>query len=79
MNISDAGVLVNDLSFSLYRRVVHPELFNIYAKQRLLTGKYEVFIWVTGCCHVASIITGPLTLTEVISVPGQMLPRGGLI
>jgi hypothetical protein len=70
---------VSELAFSLYQRPLHPELFNIYAKRHLKTENYEALIWCTGCSHVVSVFTRDLCLTELISIPGQMLPKRGLI
>ena len=49
------NVAVEELTFSLFQRPLHPELFQIYARRRLKTGKYEVDIWVNGCTHVVSV------------------------
>ena len=72
-------VSVEELSFSLFQRPLHPELFQIYAKRQVRNAKYQADIWVTGCTHVVSVYTANLCLTEIISSPGQMLPERGLI
>jgi len=80
MDAPRTNVVVNELVFSLYQRPLHPELFNIFAKRRLKTEKYEAFIWVTGCSHVVSVfVKKDLCLSELITTPEQMLPRRGLI
>ncbi|MBN1392096.1 MAG: DUF2617 family protein [Sedimentisphaerales bacterium] len=79
MELPQINIAVEELTFSLFQRPLHPELFQIYAKRQIRTGKYEADIWVTGCTHVISVYAGDVCLTEVISVPGQMLPRRGLI
>ena len=73
------NVTVGELTFSLFQRPLHPELFQIYAKRRLKTDKYEADIWVTGCTHVISVYAGDMCLSEVVSSPMQMLPQRGLI
>jgi len=73
------NVAVEELTFSLFQRPLHPELFQIYAKRELRTAKYEAHIWVTGCTHVASVYAGDMCLVEVVSSPGQILPQRGLI
>ena len=73
------NVAVDELTFSLFQRPLHPELFKIYAKRRLKTEKYEALIWVTGCTHMVSIFAGDVCLSEVISIPHQPLPQRGLI
>jgi len=79
MESPQINVAIEELVFSLFQRPLHPELFQIYAKRRLRTGKYEADIWVTGCTHVVSVYAGDVCLSEVVSVPGQMLPQRGLI
>lgn len=79
MESPQVNVAIEELSFSLFQRPLHPELFNIYASRRLKSDKYEALIWVTGCTHVVSVFAGDVTLAEVISTPTQMLPERGLI
>ena len=73
------NLAVNKLCFSLYQRPLHPELFNIYGKRHLKTERYEATIWATGCAHVVSVFTKNACLTELISAPGQLLPKRGLV
>jgi len=80
MELPQINVDIEQLSFSLFQRPVHPELFQIYARRQLRTDKYEALIWVTGCTHVISVFSSKgVCLTEVVSTPGQMLPHRGLI
>lgn len=79
MDNPKTDVLIRDLSFSLYQRPLHPELFNIYARRDIKTEYYEASIWATGCAHVVSVHTNGYTLTELISMPGQPLPKRGLV
>jgi hypothetical protein len=73
------NIAIEELTFSLFQRPLHPELFRIYAKRQIRTGKYEADIWITGCTHVVSVYAGDVCLSEVVSTPGQMLPRQGLV
>ncbi len=79
MDSSKINIAVEELSFSLFQRPLHPELFEIFAKRKLKTEKYDATIWVTGCTHIISVFTKDICLTEVISAPGQILPQRGLI
>ena len=79
MDIPNTNVIVSELTFSLYQRPLHPELFNIYEKRQLKTEKYEALIWATGCSHVVSVFVNDLCLSELISSPTQLLLRRGLI
>ncbi|MHC4260285.1 MAG: DUF2617 family protein [Planctomycetota bacterium] len=79
MEWPEINVAVEELTFSLFQRPLHPELFQIYAKRELKNKKYEACIWVTGCTHVATVHFGDICLSEVVSTPGQVLPQRGLI
>ncbi len=67
------------LSFNLFNRPVHPELFNIYRNQQFFQGDYEVNIWLTGCSHVISVYHTKHCMTELICSPEQLLPTQGHI
>jgi len=79
MESPQVNVAIEGLTFNLFQRPLHPELFQIYAERKLQTEKYESVIWVTGCTHVVSVFAGDICLSEVISAPGQLLPQRGLI
>ncbi len=79
MESPQVNVAIDGLTFSLFQRPLHPELFNIYAKRELKTEKYQAQIWVTGCTHVATVFTGDVCLSEVVSIPNQVLPTRGLV
>lgn len=79
MDITNTKLAVTELTFSLYDRPIHPELFRIFARQRLITERYDVLIWATGCSHVLNISAGDATIVEITSLPNQVLPRFGLI
>jgi len=79
METPQIKVAIEELSFSLFQRPLHPELFNIYTSRKLKTEKYEATIWVTGCTHVVSVYAGDVCLAEVISTPNQPLPERGHI
>ncbi len=79
MESPQTNVGIDQLTFSLFQRPLHPELFQIYASRQLKTEKYEALIWVTGCTHVVSVFAGDACLSEVVSTPGQLLPHRGLV
>jgi hypothetical protein len=79
MESPQVNIAVEELTFSLFQRPLHPELFQIYAKRQMTNEKYDAHIWVTGCTHVVSVFAGGVCLSEVISVPGQLLPQKGLV
>ena len=79
MELPNTNVIVSELTFTLYQRPLHPELFSIYEKRVIKTDKYEALIWATGGSHVVSVFANDLCLSELISTPTQLLPRRGLI
>ena len=79
MEFPNTNVVVSELTFTLYQRPLHPELFTIYEKRTIKTDKYEALIWATGGSHVVSVFANDLCLSELISSPAQLLPRRGLI
>jgi hypothetical protein len=79
MDSPQINIAVEELTFSLFQRPLHPELFDIFAKRQVRTEKYEATVWVTGCTHVISVFAGDMCLSEVVSSPSQMLPHRGLI
>lgn len=72
-------LLISDLSFTLFQRALHPELFTIYAKRQIRTENYQADFWATGCSHVLSVYAHDACLTELIVSPEQLLPQRGLI
>jgi len=78
MDLPNIEQSLSELTFYLYRRPLHPELFNIYSSRHFFQGDYEVIIWVIGCSHVVSVFHGNDCITELICPPEQMLPRRGL-
>ena len=70
---------LRELTFHLYKRSLHPELFNIYESRHFFQSGYEVMIWITGCSHVVGIFSDNRCLVEIIAQPGQRLPSGGII
>ena len=79
MESPKSHLAVSELTFSLYQRPLHPELFTIHAKRRLKTDFYETMIWATGGSHVVTVFVSDVCLSELISSPGQLLPKRGLI
>jgi hypothetical protein len=79
MESPKTNVAVGELTFSLFQRALHPELFNIYGRRHLKTEQYEVVVWATGCSHVVSVFAGDVCLTELISPNSELLPKRGLI
>ena len=79
MDSSRTDQSLSELNFCVFRRALHPELFDIYASRQFVQGDYEVIIWVTGCGHVVQVFSGNHCITELICPPDQMLPKHGLV
>src|SRR6266516_2094307 len=65
------------LTLLLYQRTLHPELFKIFASEKVNRRAYEADIWLVEGGHVITFTAGKHTLTEVILMgPGEMTDRG---
>lgn len=79
METPQVKIAVEELTFNLFQRPLHPELFQIFEKRHVKTDKYDANIWVTGCTHVVTVFSGDVCLCESVSAPGQSLPQRGLV
>jgi len=79
MKSSQTAQSLQEMTFHLYKRPLHPELFKIYRSRRFLQGDYEVIIWITGCSHLVSVFYGSECMTELICSSDQILPNRGLL
>ena len=66
-----------ELTFCVFERPVHPELFEIRASRRFFQGDYEAMIWVTGSSHVISVFMDGVCVTELLCPADQPLPQHG--
>jgi len=79
LKISRRNTTSAPLSFTLYQRCVHPELFTIYDELKFEFKRASVLVWITRHCHVVTISVDGVEITELIAAPGQPLPAGGLL
>jgi len=79
MDRPKTDVAIDELAFSLFQRSLHPELFTIYARRTIRTENYQADIWATGCSHVLMVQANDACISEVISAPGEPLPKRGLV
>ncbi len=63
----------------LYRRALHPELFQLHGRQLLRHGDYEVETWLLEAGHVVRFNTGGEALTETVLENADHLPEVGLV
>ena len=66
---------VAELTFQLYGRPLHPELFQIYKTRRVERGDYQAKIDITSAGHVVTWRYGGVTLTEVAASAHNPLPK----
>ena len=79
-HLSTKQAELETLSLFLYRRPMHPELFEIYDDITICReGIYEARIWTTGCSHVINFYSGDMTLCEVVADDVSKLPKQGLV
>ena len=63
----------------VYRRPLHPELFNLQGRQCHAQAEYEVETWITPGGHVVRFQNEESYLTETVIESGDHLPEAGLI
>jgi hypothetical protein len=66
---------VAELSFQLFGRALHPELFAVHKTQTIARGDYQATIDVTSAGHVIKWRYRGLTLTEVACSAQHPLPE----
>ena len=70
---------VAQLTFSLFERTLHPELFVIQRSRDFSRSAYRAHVDITNCGHVISVQTDRGPLTEVAAAAHQPLPAGRLL
>jgi len=63
----------------VYRRALHPELFDLQERQTYRHGEYEVEAWLTPAGHVCRFQIEGQCLTEAVIESGDHLPEHGLV
>ncbi len=66
---------VAELSFQLFGRALHPELFETHKTRTIERGEYEVKVDVTSAGHLITWRYAGLTLTELASSSQQPVPE----
>lgn len=64
---------------TLYRRALHPELFELNARRTDRHGDYEVETWLAQAGHVVRFTVAGQCLTEAVLEQSDHLPENGLI
>jgi hypothetical protein len=63
----------------VYRRALHPELFDLQSRRMYRHGDYEAEGWVVPGGHVMRFQVGEDSLTETVVENGDHLPETGLV
>ena len=66
---------VAELTFQLYGRALHPELFEVYQTRDVKRGRYRAKLDITSAGHVIHWRYDGLTLTEVAAAANHPLPK----
>ncbi|MBN1394952.1 MAG: DUF2617 family protein [Pirellulales bacterium] len=66
---------VAELTFQLYGRPLHPELFEVFETHTIERRRYTAKIDITGAGHVVCWRYAGMTLTEVAASARQPLPK----
>lgn len=70
---------VETLKLVVYRRPLHPELFDIHHRHPIDQSAFDAEIWITGCSHLVRFSVGSESVTEVIAQAHDELPQRGLV
>ncbi|HHK42602.1 MAG TPA: DUF2617 family protein [Planctomycetaceae bacterium] len=71
----DARPKVAELSFQLYGRSLHPELFEVFQSRTIDRGPFSAQIHITSAGHVIAWKWNNQTMTEVAASAQHPLPR----
>ena len=63
----------------LYKRMLHPELFDLQGRRTDTHGPYEVETWITPGGHLVRFAANGQILTETVIDSGDHLPETGLV
>lgn len=69
----------SDLSFFLYRRALHPELFRIYLEKHIEYSNFQADIWIVGLNHVVTVQANGVLVTELTAAPCELLTDRNLV
>lgn len=78
MTVGFARPDASQLSFHMFERAVHPELFDVYAEARLTADDFAAAIRICEAGHLVEFRRGEHVVTEVTGHARQELPRRGL-
>ena len=66
---------IAELTYQLFGRTLHPELFDIHQSNTVERGGYKAQVLITSAGHVVTWTYGGLILTEVAAATNNPLPK----
>ena len=79
MSLSQKTTGAQLLRLMLYRRPLHPELFDLQERRMDRHGDYEIESWIVPAGHIVRFNYGKASLVEVVSHRCDHLPEAGLV
>ena len=79
MSVSHKSLNTPAFRMMLYRRPLHPELFDLQGRRTDRHGEYEIESWLTPAGHVVRFALGDQQMTETVVDAGNHLPETGLV
>jgi hypothetical protein len=79
MSISHKSSNTQLFRLMVYRRALHPELFELQGRRIYRHGDYEVETWITPAGHVVRFQVDGQCVTETVLESGDHLPEHGLV
>lgn len=79
MSVSHKPSNTQVLRLMVYRRALHPELFDLQARRTDRHGDYEAENWITAGGHVVRFQYDGQVMSETVLEKGDHLPETGLV
>ncbi len=79
MSVSSKSSNTQMFRMMLYRRALHPELFELKSRRTFAHGDYEADVWMVPTGHLVRFQVGKRSLTEVVMDRCDHLPELGLV
>lgn len=79
MSVSHKSSNTNVFRLMMYRRALHPELFELQGRKFDRHGEYEIESWIAPLGHVVRFQIEGQCLTEAVLESGDHLPEMGLV
>jgi hypothetical protein len=77
MQLEFARPDASQLSFHLFERALHPELFDVFAETHITAIGFDAVFRICSAGHVVEFRSGHRRLTEVVAGHNQELPHRG--